>query len=403
MSIEIRTARADEFPGAISPIFHYFGRPPGEDFAESVRQLMPSDRIHAALDNGAVVGSASVFPFEMSIPGGFIRAAGVTLVGVLPTHRRRGILSSLMRAQLEDIRGRGEPVAYLWASEDALYGRYGYGVASFTGSIELGRDRARFYREFEPAGELRIVSADDAVEPFSAIQRRAAEQHPGMFVRTREWWVTRRLADPEWRREGGGEMVRILLELDGRPAGYALYRLHFSMQRGIPGGYTSVIEAVGDSPEATRELWTYLIGIDWMRSVRAALLPLDHELLLLMLEPRRLIFDLRDGLWVRLVDVEAALDARSYKAGEPVAVEVTDALCPWNDGVYEIGPEGAARTKRQPELRCEVSALGSAYLGGFTFGQLARAGRVEELGDGALDRADTLFRTDRYPWCPEIF
>lgn len=403
MSIEIRTARADEFPGAISPIFHYFGRPPGEDFAESVRQLMPSDRTHAALDNGAVVGSASVFPFEMSIPGGFIRAAGVTLVGVLPTHRRRGILSSLMRAQLEDIHGRGEPVAYLWASEDALYGRYGYGVASFTGSIELGRDRARFYREFEPAGELRIVSADDAVEPFSAIQRRAAEQHPGMFVRTREWWATRRLADPEWRREGGGEMVRILLELDGRPAGYALYRLHFSMQRGIPGGYTSVIEAVGDSPEATRELWTYLIGIDWMRSVRAALLPLDHELFLLMLEPRRLIFDLRDGLWVRLVDVEAALDARSYKAGEPVAVEVTDALCPWNDGVYEIGPEGAARTKRQPELRCEVSALGSAYLGGFTFGQLARAGRVEELSDGALDRADTLFRTDRYPWCPEIF
>ncbi len=379
MSYEIRPARAEEFPGAIAPIFHYFGRPPSPDFAESVAQLLPPDRIHVASDGDAVAGSASVFPFEMSIPGGFVRAAGVTLVGVLPTHRRRGILRSLMRAQIDDIHERGEPVAYLWASEDALYGRYGYGVASFTGSIELQRDRSAFYRDFEPAGRIRVLTADEAVEPFSEIQRRAAAQHPGMFVRTREWWLSRRLADPEWRREGGGELVRILLELDDRPAGYALYRLHFSMERGIPKGYTSVIEAVGDSPEATRELWSYLIGIDWMESVRAALLPLDHELLLLVREPRRLTFNQRDGLWVRLVDVDAALNARSYKPGEPVVVELADEFCPWNEGVWEIGPEGSSRSTATPELRLDAAALGSAYLGGFTFGQLARAGRADEL------------------------
>jgi predicted acetyltransferase len=403
LSFEVRAARPEEFPGVISPIFHYFGRPPSEDFTASVKQILPSDRIHAAFDDGAVVGSASVFPFETSVPGGFVRAAGVTLVGVLPTHRRRGILRSLMRAQLDDVRERGEPIAYLWASEDPLYGRYGYGIASFTGSIELKRDRAAFFREVEPVGHIRVVSAEEALEPFSQIQRRAAAQHPGMFVRSRDWWLTRRLADPEWRREGGGEMVRILLELDGRPAGYALYRLHFSMERGIPKGYTSVIEAVGDSAEATRELWRFLIGIDWMESVRAALLPLDHELLLLALEPRRLTFNQRDGLWVRLVDVDAALNARTYKPGAPVVVEVTDAFCPWNDGVWEIGPEGATQSSRTPELRADIAALGSAYLGGFTFGELARAGRLEELADGALDRADALFRTDRYPWCPEIF
>jgi predicted acetyltransferase len=403
LSFEIRASVAEDFPSAIAPIFHYFGGPPSADFAQAFERLAPTDRIHAAFDDGSVVGSASVYPFQTSIPGGFARAAGVTMVGVLPTHRRRGILRGLMRAQLEDIHERGEPMAYLWASEDALYGRYGYGVASFSGNIELRRDRAEFYREFERRGKVRLLSVDEALEPFADIQRRAAAQYPGMFIRTPDWWRHRRLADPEWRRDGGGEMVRALLEVDGRPAAYALYRLHFSAQRGIPNGYTSVIEAVGDSPEATREIWRFLLDIDWMERIRAGLIPLDHELFLLLREPRRLTFDYRDGLWVRLVDVEAALAARSYSPGDPVVVEVADELCPWNAGTWEVGEEGASRTGRQPELRLDVSALGSTYLGGFTFTQLARAGRVEELAQGALNRGDSLFRTDRYPWCPEIF
>lgn len=404
MSLEIRPATPDEFPDVVKPIMHYFGRTtPSPEFVERFGRILPPERIHAAFDDGAVVGSGGVFPFETSVPGGFVQAAGITLVGVLPTHRRRGILRGLMRAQIDDVHERGEPMAYLWASEDALYGRYGYGVASFSGNVELKRDRAAFYREFEPSGSVRFLDPDEAVEPFMAIQRRAATQHPGMFVRTREWWRSRRLADPEWAREGGGEQVRALLELDGRPAAYALYRLHFSAERGVPNGFTNVIEAVGDSPEATRRIWRFLLDIDWMDRVRAALLPLDHELFLLLNEPRRLMFEQRDGLWVRLVELEAALNARSYKPGEPVVVEVADEFCPWNAGVWELGPEGAARSRRDPELRLDVSALGSVYLGGFTFGALARAGRIEVLDDGALDRADSLFRTDRYPWCPEIF
>jgi predicted acetyltransferase len=403
LSFEFRAAAPEEFPDVLHPIFHYFGSKPDPDFVERLGHVLPVERIHGAFENGAVVGSCGAFPFEVSVPGGFVRAAGVTLVGVLPTHRRRGILRSLMRAQLDDVHERGEPMAYLWASEDALYGRYGYGVASFSGNVELRRDHAAFDGDVEPVGTIRLVSIDEAVEPFSEIQRRAAAQHPGMFVRSSEWWRSRRLADPEWNRHGGGEMVRALLELDGRPAGYALYRLHFSAERGIPKGYTSVIEAVGDSPQATREVWRFLLGIDWMERVRAGLLPLDHELFLLLREPRRLTFDYRDGLWVRLVDVEAALNARAYKPGEPVVVEVADELCPWNAGTWELGAEGASRSKQEPELRLDVTALGSAYLGGFSFGQLARAGRIEEVAGGALNRADSLFRTDRYPWCPEIF
>ena len=218
MSFEIRTCGPEDFPGALTPIMHYFGRKPGAELAERFGPVLPPDRIHAAFDDGAVVGSGGAFPLETSVLGGFVNAAGVTLVGVLPTHRRRGILRQLMRAQLDDVHERGEPMAYLWASEDALYGRFGYGVASFSGNIELRRDRAAFDRELEPAGTVRFVEVDEAIEPFSEIQRRVAAQHPGMFVRTPEWWRSRRLADPEWGREGGGEMVRALLEGEGRPA-----------------------------------------------------------------------------------------------------------------------------------------------------------------------------------------
>ena len=403
MSIEIRAIRPEEFSVSAVPITHYFGTVPTQDFVDRFASHLPADRVHAAFDDGAIVGSGGAFPFEVSVPGGFVRAAGVTLVGVLPTHRRRGVFRGLMQAQLADVHERREPIAYLWASDDALYGRFGYGMASFSGNVEVPRDRAAFYREFEPAGVIRLVDVEEAIEPFSAIQRRVAAQHPGMFVRTTEWWRNRRLGDPEWIRGGGGEMKRALLELDGRPAAYALYRLHFSAERGIPNGFTNVIEVVGDSPEATRAIWRYVLDIDWMERVRASLLPLDHELFLLLREPRRLTFDYRDGLWVRLVDVEAALNARTYKPGASVTVEVADELCPWNAGVWQLGPEGASRSTSEPELRIDVSVLGSAYLGGFTFGELSRAGRIEVLVDGALDRADALFRADRYPWCPEIF
>lgn len=403
MSIEIRPARPEEFPEVVRPIMHYFGRTPTPEFKERFGPIIPADRIHGAWENGAVVGSGGVFPFETGVPGGLVQAAGVTLVGVLPTHRRRGIFGDLMRAQLEDIHERGEPIAYLWASEDSLYGRFGYGVASFCGSIDLRRDTAEYHSGFEPAGTVRFLEVDEAVDTFFEIQRAATPRHPGMFVRTKDWWRHRRLADPEWAREGGGEQVRALLELDGRPAAYALYRLHFSAERGIPNGFVNVIEAIGDSPEATREMWRYLLDIDWMASVKAHLLPRDHELFLLLRDPRRLRYELRDGLWVRVVDVEAALGARAFKPGEPVVLEIADELCPWNAGRWRVGPEGVERTDAEAELAVPVASLGSVYLGGFTFGELARAGRVEELAPGAIDRADALFRADRYPWCPEIF
>ena len=388
----------------MSAIWHYFGRSePTEDQFERVARVLPVQRMHGAWEKGRAVGGAGAFPFALTVPGGRVPAAGVSVVGVLPTHRRRGVLRAMMRAQLDACHERGEPVAYLWASEDTIYSRFGYGIASLTGEIELPRERSGYHAPFEPFGETRIVSLTEAEELVAPVWERVAAETPGMFARTSAWWQARALADPEWRRRGAGHLQCVVLEASGRSAAYALYRLNLGFDRGVHTGSIEVVEAMGDSPPATGAIWRYLLDIDWMARVKAWFLPVDHPLFLLVAEPRRLRFSLRDGLWVRLVDVGAALSGRSYAAPGAVVIEVADRFCPWNEGRWRVSDGGVTRTEAGPELRCDVTALGSVYLGGFTWAQLARALRVEELRPGAIGRADALFHTDRAPWCPEIF
>jgi predicted acetyltransferase len=401
--IEVRPCGPDELGQGLTGIFHFFGR--AETPAESVEafgRVLEPERMHAAWEDGKAVGGAGAFSFLLTVPGGRVPAAGVTVVGVLPTHRRRGVLTAMMRAQLDDVRERGEPVAYLWASEGTIYGRFGYGIGSFAGEFVVPRTRTAFAVPAPVGARARIVPLEEALELIPPLYEQVAVETPGMFARTREWWETRALADPEWRRRGGGELVRVVLEVDGRTEGYALYRLNASFEHGSSTGKTQVVEAMAVSPAGTAAIWRYLFDVDWMDAVEAWQLPVDHPLLYLLAEPRRLRFTIGDALWVRLVDVEAALAARTYVPSEPVVLDVLDGFCPWNEGRYRVG-EGVARTDDEADLRLDVSALGSVYLGGVSFAQLARALRVEELRPGAVARADRLFRTDRAPWCPEIF
>lgn len=403
MSVEVRPCEPDELVAGLTPIFHFFGSAPTEESIESLRRVLAPERLHAALEDGQIVGGAGAFSFELTVPGGRVSAAGITTVGVLPTHRRRGILTRMMRAQLDDVHERGEPVAYLWASEGTIYSRFGYGVASLSGGIDLPRNRSAFRVPFERRGRARLVDVAEALEIVPAVYERVALDTPGMFARSRDWWEARALADPEWRRQGGGEMARVVIDFDGEPAAYALYRLHPAFEHGSSTGAVNVVEAMGATAEATREIWRYLFDVDWMDRLKARLLPVDHPLLLLAAEPRRLGFSLEDSLWVRLVDVEAALRARTYRAADPVVLEVTDSYCPWNAGRYRIGEATVEATDSEPQLRLDVSVLASVYLGGFTFAQLARALALEELEPGAAARADAVFASDRAPWCPEIF
>ena len=396
--MEVRRAESGEILAGLTPVSHYFGSVPAEDTAQRFARVLRPERMHVAEEEGKIVGGASVFEFQLTVPGAIVPAAGVTIVGVLPTHRRRGILTQLMRAQLDDVHERGEPVACLWASEETIYGRYGYGMAALCGDIEILRVYGGFRRPPEHGGVFRLLSHEEALEVIPPVWARVAAETPGMFARPHEWWEARALYDPESRRDGAGEMMRVVLERDGEALAYALYRVKMDFESGSSTGEVRVLEAMGVSPEATAGIWRYLLDVDWLDRLQAELLPVDHPLFLLLEQPRRLRFRLADSLWLRLVDVGAALAARSLEGD--VVLEVGDAFCPWNEARYVLD---GSKTREDADLRLDVSDLATVYLGGFSFAQLLRAGRVEEITEGAVARADAAFRTDRAPWCPEIF
>lgn len=402
--IEVRPCGSvEELRDGLNAIGHYFGQENQLEDAERFAQWMDVARMHAAFEDGRIVGGAGAFDYRLSVPGGGdIPAAGVSVVGVLPSHRRRGVLRSMMKRQLEDARGRGDVAAYLWASEGTIYGRFGYGLASRIGQITLSRDHTRFALPFESRGQVRIVDFDESVRTFPPLYEQMMRQRPGLFSRSPAWWETRRLhADPA--RQRGGPKNRALLELDGEPAGYALYAVAQEWANGSSDGTVTIQEVVTPTPEAARELWRWLLDFDWTARFSASLLPLDHELFLLLAEPRRMAFRVDDGVWVRLVDLGAALSARSYGGDGEVVLDVRDELLPENAGRWRVSPAGAERTDASAELAVDVSCVGSVYLGGFSFRDLVRASRAEELSDGAAARADALFATGVAPWCAEIF
>ncbi len=358
MAFEVRTVKdLDEFTSAVFAIGQYFGMTPTEERMQRFSDQIGLERMHAAWSDGAIVGGAAAFTFNVTVPGGDLPTAGVSVVGVYPTHRRRGVLRSLMRAQLDDAHERGEPLAALWASEETIYGRFGYGVAAFCGEINLAHEYTAFAQPFEPAGTVRFLEPEEALDAIPPVFERIRLDYPGMFSRNRLWWEHREIKDPEERREGAG------------PKRWVAY-------------------------EQT---------VDWKANLTAALLPPDHPLFLLLATPRRTRYRMGDGLWVRVVDVGAALSGRQYAEDGALVLDVQDDFCQWNEGRWRLEGGEAARTDAEPDLSLPVQSLGSALLGGIPFSALARAGRVEELKDGALRRADRLFLWDRHPWCPEIF
>jgi predicted acetyltransferase len=360
-----------------------------------------------AFDRDAMVGTAGAFRFSLNVPGDTAQAAGITEVGVLPTHRRRGILNEMMRRQLADIKAWGEPLAILWASEGNIYQRFGYGMATQRATIDIERDRATFLDRETPPSRVRLVGRDDAVRLLPDVYRRATAGVPGCIERTEDWW-RHGLRDPVHRRGGGGPLFHALLETEAGGEAFASYRVHSKWgDDGTPAGWLEVVEAVGTTPDATRATWGYLFGVDLASRIKAFRLPADHPLPLMVAEPRRLRFSLGDAIWLRVVDVEAALSARSYRGDGSVVFDLADSVCPWNEGCWGLevvsGRAHVERTSAPADLRLGAAELGAAYLGGVELGRLVQAGRVHELTAGAAARADELFRSDRAPWCPDPF
>ena len=406
MAYRVRTVRdVEEFKAAIAAIGHYFGWQPTDEDAERFSKLLPLERMLAVFDDGRIVAGAGAYPLELTLPAGPAACAGVTVVGVLPSHRRRGLLRRMMESQLRDVRERGEPLASLWASEETIYGRFGYGLASLSLHVEAKRAAVRVRSDLPRSGSVRLIDHDEALRVLPRLYDRVRKRTPGFVSRSRGWWETRRLADRPDQRRGAGPLVRALYERDGAAAGYALYRI--AQEGATFAEWTKtvrVVELQGVDEEARRDIWRFLFEIDWTDTVRAEQLPVDDPVTLLVDRMNDLGLRVYDGLWVRAIDVPAALQARGVVGDGRTTIEVTDdPQFPDNVGSWSVEAGEVRRVARRPDVRTDVQGLGAILLGGFTFSQLARAGRVEEGTRGGLARADALFRVERAPWCPEIF
>ncbi|HEY3955051.1 MAG TPA: GNAT family N-acetyltransferase [Streptosporangiaceae bacterium] len=400
----------------------FFGRPLAQTQRAALIRKIEFDRTLAALDGSTPVGITAIWSLRMCLPGTVAPVAGVTYVAVLPTHRRRGILTSLMRRQLSDIRERGEAVAALFASEAEIYGRYGYGPASWQAAFSFGRGEGRLGRHAPAAPDgglrLRITEPEAARAELAKVYEAVLPGRPGMYERDESWW-DRVLGTGEAHKDEG-DLLRCVIAEDGSgPRGYALYtaRMRWEEEGFLADGSLSVNELAADGPVAAAALWADLLSRDLVTTFTATQRPVDDPLQHMLADPRRTRRRVSDGLWIRLAHVPRALALRRYSCPADLVIEVTDDLLPGNAGRWRLATSGSApgpdgvpgfAASCEPatgpaDLALDVATLGAAYLGGTRLGELAGAGLVSEHRRGAVAALSAAMSWDPAPWCPLIF
>ncbi|MGI5443283.1 GNAT family N-acetyltransferase [Streptomyces shenzhenensis] len=407
--IELRAARRDELDGWYDTLVRAFGGvPEAAEERQLSLELIEPERTIGAWDGAACVGTAGAFDFRLTVPGGApVRAAGITMVGVAATHRRRGVLTSMMRRQLDDVRSWGWPLAVLTASEPDIYGRFGYGAATFQATAEIDTSRVRLA---VPPGtddvRLRYAAPADVLDACEALYARQVPLRPGMVARLPRWERVA-LLDPESERNGASPLQCVVAERDGDLVGYARFRVRPDWDQAGPKGSVLLTDLEALDPAAGAAVWRFLFDIDLTSTLHTRGRPVDEAWQHLVSDIRRCRVTLRDSLYVRLVDVGAALEARTYQAPVDVVFAVEDDFCPWNAGRWRLtgDAKGAscARTEEPAELALSVRELGAAYLGGVPLASLAAGGRVRELRQGALTEASVAFGSPVAPWLPHGF
>lgn len=407
--IELRAVRRDELDEWYDNLVRAFGGvPEAAEERQLYLELIEPERTIGARDDDAWVGTAGAFDFRLTVPGGApVRAAGVTMVSVAATHRRRGVLTSMMRRQLDDVRSWGWPLAVLTASEPAIYGRFGYGAATFQAHAEIDTGRARLA---VPPGtddvRLRYAAPADVLDACEALYARQVPLRPGMVARLPKWERVA-LLDPESERNGASPLQCVVAERDGDLVGYARFRVRPDWDHAGAKGTVVLEDLEAVDPAARAAVWRFLFDIDLTSTLLARGRPVDEGWQHLVSDIRRCQVRLRDSLYVRLVDLGAALEARTYQAPVDVVFSVEDAFCPWNAGRWRLtgDAKGAScsRTEEPADLALSVRELGAAYLGGVPLASLAAAGRVQELRQGALTEASVAFGSPTAPWLPHGF
>lgn len=416
--LPIRPVTPDEYASFRRVHAHAFNSGPASPAREArgLRQFEP-ERSLAAVDatlpaGEQLVGVTGIFSLQMTVPGATLPVAGVSMVAVLPSHRRRGVLRSLMRRQLADIAARGEePVAALWASETPIYSRYGYGRASSIAYFEFGRGEGALgpHAPADPALRLRLADPQASAAELAKVFDTVRPWQPGFFARDDDWWG-RVLHDEAEERQGAGPLRCLLAEDDAGVRGYAVYVTHDGWDDAtvLPDGSMRIRELVAADPAAAAALWGNLLDRDLVTSAVAELRSSDDPVLFQLLDPRRARMRVSDGIWVRIIEISSALAMRAYSCPVDVVLEVTDALLPGNAGRWRLtaggpGSTSCVRTSEPADLALDVRELGAAYLGGTRLGTLAAAGLVRELRPGALTRLSAAMTWTPAPWCPQIF
>ena len=352
----------------------------------------------AARDGGRIVGTTTVLSFQMTLPGALaVDCAGVTTVTVVSTHRRRGVLRSLMRRQLDDLHADGRTWAALYASESTIYGRFGYGPA--TRSVTARIDRTWTAMRVPVAqGDVELLTPDEALERVPPIYETVAREVPGMMALPDVMWRDLLTWDPADARRGASE--RFIAAIGDQA--YATYRISDDWSDSGPDATLRVEQCMATDVQAHRQLWTFLFGIDLVQHVRVRRLPVDTPLPWWLAEHRRLRRTLADPLHVRLIDVGAALSQRATTGDTGVVLDVTDPFCPWNTRRWALEGDGTrlrcAASDASADLALDVRDLASLSLGGHAPDELGRAGLIDEHTPGALQRLSALLASDRVPY-----
>jgi predicted acetyltransferase len=397
VDVELRPITEDEYPAFARAIGGVFGHVVTDDEIPQWRSIVKLDRTIAGFEGGEIACTASSFELDLTLPGGdAVPAAGITSVTVQPTHRRRGLLRRMMAHQLDDVAARGEHLAVLTASESLIYGRFGYGVASFKREWALPVPGADFVRPPTAGGRIRTLVADEARKVLPGIYEQAARRIPGAVSRDAAWWDKWFLDRPDLRRGASAGFFAVHEDDSGAIDGYAIWRRRDRVL------IVHELHATDDEVEAA--LFRFLLDIDLVREVVGRRRPVDERLVWRLADPRRLqVTEEVDDLYVRLVDPGGALSARAYGTDGELVLALTDPFRPANDGRWRVSGAGCERTTRDADLALGAPELGSIYLGGVKPSVLARAGRVEERRPGALLRADALFGWPAAPWLTNGF
>jgi predicted acetyltransferase len=374
-----------------------------EVFAAGQASWDESDSL-AAWDGDACVGVVAAFRFDSTVPGGArVPTAGVTRVGVLPTHTRRGLLTQLMHRLLVESRERGNVLATLHASETTIYRRFGFGLGTDDVAAVVTTRQTRPWRSTARSGSTRILAYSEVLDVVPTLYERVARWRVGTISRP-DWWWPRLLKDasqPTAEPYGKGSFVAVHTDADGVDDGYVFYDVDWDETFAKnPTGAGKIHDLWGGSPDVELELWRFLLDIDLVTTWRADTRPVDEPV-------RRAMHDARayetvrrlDDQWVRILDVDAALAVRAYGASsDNVTIGVDDPMFPANTGAWTVSASGAARTDRPADVNVDIATLSAAYLGAVPWHDLASIGAAS-AGAEVLHRLDTLFAVHPTPFC----